>query len=83
MSKRQVMQQALTFLTKDYFSHTLLKRNVVAALQEELAKPEPEPVGYVTKEDRDRVASGKSTVLNIMKSGVATYAIPIYRREDL
>ena len=80
-----LMQQALDALIFEVSSSMARQSTfvVIEAFRTELAKPEPEPIGFTTKEDLDRLASGKATALYFLQSGIATYAIPIYRGEDL
>jgi len=89
MSAREAMQLAINALEHirrfedlDYGSLAVSGR-AVAALKTELAKPEPEPVGYLREEDVEHWKRGGSVCLYSTPSGIASFAFPVYRREDL
>ncbi len=82
---RAVMQQALDALEKirrfedlEYGSLAVSGR-AVAALKTELAKPEPEPVGYLREEDVEHWKRGGMACLYSTPSGIASFAFPVYR----
>jgi hypothetical protein len=82
---RQVMQQALDALqynhSPDNLSYDYIQE-VIEALRAELAKPEPEPVGYVREEDLEQMKRTSSAWLYREPSGIAGLAFPVYRWED-
>ena len=81
MTKREVMQLAIDALEH----HQKLTRPIdrtyeaISALKAEQARPEPVPIGYVTEEDLSRLKAGGSGML----SSIASFALPLYRKEDL
>jgi hypothetical protein len=90
MSTREVMKMALNALEKlrqvedlEYGSLAVSGR-AIAALKVELAKPKPEPVGYLREEDVEHLHrfGGLARLYNT-PSGVASFAFPVYRKEDL
>ncbi len=90
---RKVMQMALDALNGapiDYDFHGFPMTddeqnilNAIEALHAELKKPELEPVGYVRAEDLEQMKRTSSAWLYRVPSGIASFAIPLYRREDV
>jgi hypothetical protein len=89
---REVMKMALdalsTVLNGDFADYmdefeSEMRRESMTALRAELAKPEPEPVGYLREEDVEHWKRGGMACLYSTPSGIASFAFPVYRREDL
>jgi hypothetical protein len=82
MSTREAMQQALDVL-ECHADIGIKADKAIELLKQELEKPEPEPVGYLREEDVEHWKRGGMACLYSTPSGIASFAFPVYRREDL
>ena len=78
---RALLQQALDALQENGYYDTTSQREAIQALKAELAKPEPEPVAYMTS--YGNVARLDNVLSDHPWVGKEDYTVPLFTKEQL
>ncbi len=86
----QQVREALGMLIVDTQGHVSigphgvqLQLKAMAAVQAELAKPEPKPFCFLIDESAQLLRAGKTAIAHPTQSGIASYSLPLYRKEGV